>query len=41
MVKKSEKIIEKVEETKATVEEAVVLEIKDPLENEEKDEKAA
>ena len=39
--KKSEKIIEKVEETKATVEEAVVPEIKDPLENQEKDEKAA
>ena len=38
---KSEEIIEKVEEkTKATVE-AVVLEIKDPLEKEEKDEKAA
>ena len=39
--KKSEKIIEKEEETKATVEEVVVPEIKDPLENEEKDEKAA
>ena len=39
---KSEEIIEKVEEeTKATVEEVVVPEIKDPLENEEKDEKAA
>ena len=38
---KSEEIIEKVEEeTKATVE-VVVPEIKDPLENEEKDEKAA
>ena len=39
--KKSEKIIEKEEETKATVEEVVVPEIKDPLENEDKDEKAA
>ena len=38
--KKSEKIIEKEEGTKATVE-AVAPEIKDPLENEEKDEKAA
>ncbi len=40
--KKSEEIIEKVEEeAKATVEEVIVPEIKDPLENEEKDEKAA